>query len=294
MVLDGEVLDSVGVLDSLSSNVRLFADDTIVYLIIHSDADSQVPQKDLNKLANREMLWKMKFHPDKCEVVRVGRKRTLINHDYILHGKIFATANASKYLGVTISSDLRWNNHVNNITNKANKTLGLLKRNLKIRSALVKNAAYNTLVRSSLEYACSVWDPKTQGNIDQLEKVQRRAARFVQSDYDYKSIVTEMITKLSWDSLQVRRQAYRLGIFYKIHYGLVALGAAQLGMQRQQRASRHTHSLAYEVPLSRTNYYMYSFVSRTIRNWNNLPDAIVRAPTIDHFKNNLWAHIHNV
>ena len=96
--------------------------------------------------------------------------------------------------------------------------------------------------------------------------------------------LTEMITKLSWDSLQVRQQAYRSAIFYKIHYGLVALGAAQLGMQRQQRASRHTHSLAYEVPLSRTNYYMYSFEPRTIRNWNNLPDAIVRAPTIDHLK----------
>ena len=188
----------------------------------------------------------------------------------------------------------QWNNHVNNITNKANKTLGFLKRNLKIRSTSVKNAAYNTLVRPTLEYAFSVWDPYTQGNIDQLEDVQRRAARFVLSDYDYMSSVTEMITKLSWDSLQVRRQAYRLATFYKIHYGLVALGAAQLGMQRQQRASRHTHSLTYEVPLSRTNYHMYSFVPRTTRNWNNLPDAIVRAYTIDHFRNNLWAHIHNV
>ena len=110
MVLDGEVSDSVSVLsgvpqgsvlglclflfylndfpDSISSNVRLFADDTIVYLLIDSDADSQVLQKDLDKLANWEMLWKMKFHPNKCEVLRVGRKRTLINHDYILHGKI--------------------------------------------------------------------------------------------------------------------------------------------------------------------------------------------------------------
>ena len=141
--------------------------------------------------------------------------------------------------------------------------MGFLKRNLKIRSTSVKNAAYNTLVRPRIEYACSVWDPYIQGNIDQLEKVQRRAARFVLSDYDYKSSVTEVITKLGWDSLQVRRQAYRLAIFYKIHYGLVALGAAQLGVQRQQRASTHTHSLAYEVPLSQTIYHMYSFVPGT-------------------------------
>ena len=101
----------------------------------------------------------MKFNPDKCEVLRVGRKRALIYHDYILHNKILATANTSKNLGVTITSDLRWNEHVNNITNKANWILGFLKRNLKIRSTSVKNVAYNSLVRLSLEYACSVWDP---------------------------------------------------------------------------------------------------------------------------------------
>ena len=95
MVLDGEFSDSVSVLsgvsqgsvlgpvndlpDSLSSNVRLFADETIVYLTIHSDAGSQVLQKDPDKLANWEMLWKMKFNPGKCEVLRVGRTQTRFN-----------------------------------------------------------------------------------------------------------------------------------------------------------------------------------------------------------------------
>ena len=80
---------------TLSSNVRLFIDDTTVHLTIHSDADSQVLQKHLDKLANWEILWKMKLHPDKsCKVLRVGRKHALMYHDYILHGQI------SKYLGV--------------------------------------------------------------------------------------------------------------------------------------------------------------------------------------------------
>ncbi len=91
--------------ESLVSNIRLFADDTIVYLTIHSDSDTQVLQRD--KLAEWEILWKMEFHPDKCEVLGVGRKRAMVQNDYILHGKTLATADSAKYLGVTIASDLR-------------------------------------------------------------------------------------------------------------------------------------------------------------------------------------------
>ena len=207
-------------------------------------------------------------------MLRVGRKRALIYHDHKLHGKILATATTSKYLGVTITSDL---------PNKANRTLGFLKRNLKIRSTSIKNVAYKSLVRPSLEYACSVSDPCTQTNVDKLEKVQRKATRFVLNDYDYNSSVSEMLTKLRWDSLQARRQIQRLANFYKIHYGLVDMGA-EFRMQRQQRTSRHVNTLAYEVPRSRTSYHMYSFLPRTRRNWNILPDTFVRSPNIEQFK----------
>ena len=71
--------------ESLVYNIRLFADDTIVYLTIHSDSDTQVLQRDLDKLAEWETLWKMDFHPDKCEVLRVGRKRVMVQNDYTLH-----------------------------------------------------------------------------------------------------------------------------------------------------------------------------------------------------------------
>ena len=103
-------------------------------------------------------------------------------------------------------------------------TAYLLKRNLKIISTSVKNVAYNSLLRPSLEYACSVWDPYTQANVDKLEKVQRRAARFILND-DYNSSVSGMFTKLHWDSLQARSQTHRLANFNKIHYGLVNMGA---------------------------------------------------------------------
>ena len=151
---------------------------------------------------------------------------------------------------------------------------------------------YNSLICPSLEYTCSVWDPPTQANIDKLEKVQRRAARFVLNNYNYNSSMSQMLTKFCWHSLQARCQTHRLASFYKIHYRLVDMGV-EFRMQQQQKTLRHVNTLVYEVPHSHTNYHMYSFLPRTRRNGNILPDTIVRSPNIEQFKNKLSSHLHH-
>ena len=86
---------------------------------------------------------------------------------------------STKYLGITLQSNLTWDKHINNITSKANQTLDFLHRNLKVNSQKIKDHAYKALVRPKLEYSSCVWDPPTTNQINQLEKVQRHAARFV-------------------------------------------------------------------------------------------------------------------
>ena len=228
----------------------------------------------------------MEFHPHKCEVLRVGHKRAMVQNDYILHGKTLATADSAKYLGVTIASDLRWNKHIDTIIGKANRTLRFLKRNLKINSTALKSTAYRTLIRPSLEYACTVWDPYTQGNIYKLEMVQRRAARFVLGRYNNTSSVGDMLYELGWTSLQTRRQTLRLCMMYKIHKGLIAMDAQEF-MTPLQRRSQHINSNAYKSPRSKTDYHMYSFFPRTIREWNSLTNETVNAPNLKAFKKSL-------
>ncbi|XP_068739672.1 uncharacterized protein [Montipora capricornis] len=80
----------------------LFVDDTIVYLTIN--ADSQVLQGDLDNLAVWGKEWK--FHPDKCKVLRTGRKHNFVHHDYILHEKTLASVKSASHLGVTSTKDL--------------------------------------------------------------------------------------------------------------------------------------------------------------------------------------------
>ena len=102
--------------------MRLFADDTIAYLAIKSNADAAVLQRDLDKLGEWETKWQMEFHPDKCEVLRISKKwkSNTLQPNYVLRGHELKVVSQAKYLGVTISGDLRWNTHITNITNKAN------------------------------------------------------------------------------------------------------------------------------------------------------------------------------
>ena len=103
------------------------------------------------------------------------------------------------------TKDLSWNEHINNVCSKTNKTLGFLRRNLKISSWEIKETAYKTLVRPIMEYTATVWDPLTQANIDSMEAIQRRAARFILRCYRNTSSVSNMIGELRWPSLQDRR-----------------------------------------------------------------------------------------
>ena len=116
-----------------NSTVRLFADDTLLYLTIHNSSDCIKLQEDLNSLERWESDWQMSFHPEKCEVIHITTKKTIIHKYTLLHGHTPSSVPQIKYLGVNISQDLKWNSHINSVSSKANQTLGFLKHNLKIK-----------------------------------------------------------------------------------------------------------------------------------------------------------------
>ena len=106
--------------DELSSQVRLFADDTAVYLTVGGSDDGTVLQNDLDRLSMWESQWDMEFNPTKCQVVRVTTARKAINTVYRLHGQVLDVVTSAKYLGVDISGGPSWNSHIDRITGNAN------------------------------------------------------------------------------------------------------------------------------------------------------------------------------
>ena len=98
----------------------------------------------------------------KCNSLSVTRSHTPHAINYTLKGHVFESVNTAKYLGITLSSDMAWATHMNNITAITNKILSFLRRNLQIIQEETKSLAYKSMVRSNLEYCSSIWAPHTK------------------------------------------------------------------------------------------------------------------------------------
>ena len=170
------------------------------------------------------------------------------------------------------------------------RMLNFIKRNLSKCSCTTKSTAYTTLVRPILEYATEVWDPHHKFHIRKIEMVQRRAARWVLSDYRFQSSVTAMIDELGWVTLEQRRRRNRLIQLYKIINGYT-LGAELPAIYLPQMIiTRHYHPSHFILPAANTNNYQASFFYRTVKDWNDLPLNFYSIPTLSIFANTINAH----
>ena len=231
--------------DGLKSSTRLFADDCIVYRQISTKEDRDILQNDLQTLSEWEQTWGMEFHPQKCSVLRVTRKRRPIEHTYLLQGTNLTVDKTTKYLGADIHPTLSWNTHIDRITKKANNMLGILRRNLRHSLQATKVNAYKTLVLPHLEYYASIWNPHTKEQVKKIEMVQRRAARFATIRYRNTSSVTDMLHLLQWETLEDRRTKLQLVILNKIIHELVDIPSHVYLSEAPVRTRRNMHSLAY-------------------------------------------------
>ena len=142
----------------------------------------------------------MKVNVEKCAVLRCTRSLSpifklyfnniIILNDYTLASHNIAIKRLHTYLGVGIDSNMTWSSHIQTISNKSTKVLNFIKLNLYNCPPDTKRTAYLTLVRPIMEYAAPVWDPYYNVDIYKLEKVQRRATRWIQSDYSRTILVS--------------------------------------------------------------------------------------------------------
>ena len=123
--------------EKLTALSRLFADNTAVYRVVYSGTDQVQLQQDLHRIMEWEESWDMLFHPARCVSLPVTRSRSPLDNSYELHGHTLDSVSSDKYLGITIQQDMDWDNHINNMANKASRALGFLWRNLKISSSAI-------------------------------------------------------------------------------------------------------------------------------------------------------------
>ena len=145
--------------------------------------------------------------------------------------------------------------------------------------------AYKGLVRPILEYASTAWDPYHETLQKEVEQVQRRAARFVTSNYNYETgSMTNIMNSLNWKTLQQRRIENRLVLLYKGLKGKAKIPINDL--HGTNARGRYQRDMTFNVPYARTDIYKNSFIPRTIRDWNKLPQTTIQKSenTVDEVK----------
>ena len=139
------------IMSDIESEIRLFTDREIKDI-----EDTLKLQKDIDRLGIWARKWGMRFQPVKCNMMQLTKKHNKIQASYTLEGTVLENVDSIKYLGVTFTSNLKWNSHIRNVCSKAKRTLGFLMRNLFSCPQVVKEAAYKRMVRPILEYGSTV------------------------------------------------------------------------------------------------------------------------------------------
>ena len=230
----------------------------------------------------------MEFHPGKCQLLRITNKTTTsIKSTYNIHGVNLEETDTAKYLGVTIDSRLKWKQQYKNINQKASSLLGLLKRNFSKCPTHIKAKCYTTLVRPIIEYGCPVWDPQYDIDIESLEKIQKRAARFATNNYCLEHGNSEINLKtLGWDTLEERRLRNKLIYFQKARLKLIDIPIGHL--VPKERLTRHDgDGPAYFRHFSDIDAHIFSFFPDSVNMWNCLPAEVKTCTDIKSYTSSL-------
>ena len=274
----------------VKSQVRIFADDTKLFTRSDTEEARDQLQQDLDSLQKWSDDWLLRFHPQKCCVMHIGHQNE--EKTYFMNVKDsdqkhpLAKTEAEKDLGVTVDNKLSFKQHINQVTSKANRNLGIIRRTFDHLPNHTFVLLYKAMVRPILEYGHSVWNPAQKMLIKELEDVQRRATKLVGGLKN--KPYPERLKTLKLPSLEFRRLRGDVIDVYKYITGLYDTSRPEL----EKHTGRETrgNSIKLAVNRSRLNVRSSFFSQRIVKEWNDLPEAVVTASSINSFKSRLDAH----
>ena len=279
--------------DKLLSQAYLFADDTKLFKI-HTPGIVPPEQDeldvDLQKLDQWSKDWLLKFNTQKCKqlMIHKPRQESYAKTRYLNNSQEIQTPLQRVYqekdLGVTIDCHLNFQIQISNMVSKASRNMGLIRRTIDHLDRDTFVPLYTTLVRSHLEYGHSNWSPHLMRDITKLEAVQRAATKKVNGlrEMEYPA----RLKYLGLTTLAYRRLRGDMIDTYKILSNIYdPIASLQLDRDRAGRRGNSRKLLAVGGLVS--DIRKYCFRVRIVKHWNNLPDKVVMAPSVNSFKNQL-------
>ena len=273
--------------DSVTSEVYLFADDTKIFNIITDNESVDTLQSDLKKLEEWSNKWLLKFHPEKCKHMHIGKSSDVVVN-YQLNDTTIDQVSEEKDIGVIIDNDLSFDTHISKKCSKATSVFAMLRRSFSFMDVDIFTPVYKSMVRTHLEYASSVWAPYKMKHIEQIEAVQRRVTKQLPG---MKNLTyPERLKKLRLPTLSYRRKRGDMIELYKLtsgRYRMDTTNMVKYWKDATERTSERGNTLKIYPERSNSSIRRNAFIQRSIPTWNSLPEAVVRAESLNTFKNRL-------
>ena len=256
--------------------------------------DQYVLKTDLNRLCDWSKQWLLNFNASKCKVVSYGKQKFADKAYYLKDEDNFRTiiteANSEKDIGIIVDSKLDFGSHIAEKCKLANQRMGTIKRTFTFMDKEMFQMLYTSLVRPHLEYAVSVWNPSKLTYIDQLETVQRRATKQVNSlrhmSYEQRlkelNLFTLSFRRLRGDMIETFKMVNEL-------YDPVACPFLPKSTNSRTRGNSQKLLIQKSKQNTRKNF----FTLRVCKYWNSLPNTVIECNTVEEFKTKLDKHWFN-
>ena len=270
----------------IGSNIRLFADDTSLYIIVDDPVTAAgCLNTDLQRISRWASLWLVSFNPTKTEAFLASSTLNRNHPPIYMQNQQITEVESHKHLGIYFSNDCTWHHHIKYIVDKAWTRINIM-RKLKFkldRKSLEK--FYLTFIRPLLEYGDVIWDNCSQYEKDELNKIQNEAARIATGATKLVSLFA-LSNEIKWESLDDRRRKHKLTLFYKMKSNLCPEYLSSLVPQTVNSISRYNLRNANDLQTvnALTTLYYNSFLPSTIRAWNNLPSEAQQLESVNSFK----------
>ena len=281
------------IVENININVRLYADDTCIYVSYEDDPWSAAEEieNNLKEITDWANTWFVTFNPKKTIDLTFTRKRFSLSPMITMSNEpINNETKSHKHLGLTFQKDGKWREHTSEMVARAKR------RNDIIRSSMYKldrkslETLYTSYVRPTLEYASEVWDGCTNEEKQLIEGVQLEGARIALGAKRGTSHA-QLYEAIQWEPLQIRRNKQKLNMIYKVVNGPISPNLREL--LPESTNERTTYNLRshqnISTPLASTDALNSSFFPSTIKQWNLLPQSIRDSESIETFKRRLKA-----
>jgi hypothetical protein len=252
--------------------VALFADDAKLFRPIKSLNDQLNLNKDLESLLTWSRGWLMVFNAGKCYTMRFSISRNLLDFTYNLGTNNLKCVDQFVDLGIRVTSDLTWSEHINEIRGKAFRNLGYVKRTLGRNVSLeAKKLLYISLVRSVISYGTQVWNPYLRRDRMKLESIQRHATLYMLNYTDLSYV--ERLNEANLLPLSFLREVYDLTMFFGMIHNLLDVDLNRyFSIDHNLRRGRsELHAFGIVQRKYKHNHCAYFFNNRILETWHRLP-----------------------